>query len=420
MAVPAFVTAALPGIHVRVFPPEEITSISPAELPARAGGLSPQAIDRIWKSVVSLYRSGLHPAISVCLRRKGQVVLDRAIGHVRGNAPDDARDAPKVKATHASLFNLYSASKAITAMMVHLLDERGVLHIDDAVVEYIPEFGKHGKEGITLRQLLTHKAGIPNIPGVKIDLDLLTDRARMLDILCEARPLSVPGRRIAYHALTAGFVIGEIVQRVTGKDIRALLHESVTEPLGLFDFDYGVPRERVAEVAENVFTGMPAVPPHSWLLQRVLGASVEDATAFSNDVRFLTGIVPSGNIVATANDAGRFFEMLLRHGQLDGTRVFEGRTVRRAIAEQSYLEMDSFLGIPVRYGMGFMLGGDSFTVYGPSTAHTFGHLGFTNVIVYADPERDISVAILTSGKPFITPGQLHWLRIMRTIAELTR
>ena len=174
------------------------------------------------------------------------------------------------------------------------------------------------------------------------------------------------------------------------------------------------------EVAENAFTGIPAFPPHAWILRRVIGTGAREATEMSNDPRFLTAIVPSGNIIGTANEASLFFELLLREGALGGVRVFDPKTVRRAVAETSYLEIDSFLGLPVRYGMGFMLGAKSFSPYGSHTQQAFGHIGFTNVIAYADPERDISVGLMTSGKPFITPGQLWWLAIPRTIARLCK
>src|SRR5262249_54938722 len=160
----------------------------------------------------------------------------------------------------------------------------------------------------------------------------------------------------------------------------------ILAPLGFSTFNFGVPRERVGEVAQNAFTGLLAVPPHSWLLKRVLGVSVQEATVMSNDPRFLTTIVPSGNIIGTADEASRFYELLLREGALDGVRVFERRTVRRAIAEQTVLEIDSFLGMPVRYGMGFMLGGPTVSPYGANTPRAFGHLGFTNVLAYADPD----------------------------------
>ena len=405
-------------MHVRRVRPDDVTSVNAAaEVDPREVGLGRDDVEAMWSSVVRLYETGLHPAIALCVRRRGAIVLDRAIGHTRGNAPDDPQDALRVKVRHDTLFNLFSASKAVTAMVVHLLDERRLVHLDDPVAEYVPEFGCNGKESITLRQLLTHRAGIPTVPGAAIDRELIGDWDRILSILCEARPLSVPGRRLAYHALTSGFIFGEIVRRVTGRDIRVFLRDEVLTPLGMATFDYGVPASRVGDVAVNAFTGLPAIPPQSWLLERALGIGVYQATTLSNDPRFLTGIVPSGNVIGTAEEASRFFEMLRGGGELEGVRVFEARTVRRAIAETSYLEVDSFLGIPVRYGMGFMLGGDRFSPYGPRTPNAFGHIGFTNVLAYADPDRALSVGLMTSGKPFITPGQITWLNVARTIAK---
>jgi CubicO group peptidase (beta-lactamase class C family) len=173
----------------------------------------------------------------------------------------------------------------------------------------------------------------------------------------------------------------------------------------------------VEKVAENAFTGAPAFPPYSWLLSRSLGVGMKDAVRLSNDPRFLTTIVPSGNIIGTAEEGSRFFQLLLDGGELDGVRIFDRRTVRRAIAEQSYLEVDSFLGLPIRYGMGFMLGSNWFSLYGSDSPRAFGHVGFTTVVAWADPDRDISVCLMTSGKPFFTPGQVHWLNVVRTIAR---
>ena len=406
------------AMHVRAFAPADVTRRSEAEVDPHSVGLERADVEAMWAAVVNLYGTRLHPGISMCVRRRGQVVLDRAIGHERGNAPGDPKGGPAVQATPSSLFNFFSASKAVTAMVIHRLDEQRVLHLDDAVVEYFPKFGKNGKEGVTIRQVLTHRAGIPSVPGTKVDLELLVDRERMLSVLCEAKPLSVPGRRPAYHALTGGFVLGEVVRRVTKRNIRHVLREDILTPLGFASFDYGVPPERVKDVAVNAFTGLPAFPPQSWAIERALGLGVREATDASNDPRFLTGIVPSGNIIGTANEASRFFQLLLGEGELDGTRVFEARTVRRAVREQSYLEVDSFLGMPVRYAMGFMLGGDLFSPYGAHTPRAFGHVGFTNVVAWADPEREIAVGLMTSGKPFITPGQIAWLKVARTIAQV--
>ena len=403
--------------HVRSYPPHEVESHSPREVDPREGGLAAADVEAMWDAVLALYKTGLHPAIALCVRRRGHVMLERAVGHLRGNAPTDPPDVRRIPIRYDSLFNLYSGSKAITAMLIHMLDERGAVRLDDAVAEYIPEFAQHGKEWVTIRHILTHRAGIPSVPGTKMDLELLSDPERILDVICRTRPISVPGRRLSYHAFTGGFVLGEIVRRVTGRDLRAYYRDEVRAPLGFESFDYGVPREKIDLVAENAFTGAPALPPYSWLVERSLGVGIHEAVRLSNASRFLTAVVPSGNIIGTAEEGSRFFELLLRGGELDGKRVFESRTVRRAVAEQSYLEIDSFLGVPIRYGMGFMLGSRWLSLYGHRTPRAYGHIGFTNVAAWADPDRDISVCLMTSGKPFITPGQLAWLNVARTIAR---
>ena len=135
---------AIGANYVNTFDPNEVTTVSTREEP----GELPQAdIDRIWRSVVAYYETGLHPAMAVCIRHRGKVIIDRALGHVRGNCPGDGPEVPKEKATPDHLYSLFSASKAVTAMVIHLLDDEGLLHLDDAVEEYIPGFGQKGKGG---------------------------------------------------------------------------------------------------------------------------------------------------------------------------------------------------------------------------------------------------------------------------------
>jgi CubicO group peptidase (beta-lactamase class C family) len=409
----------VPWTYVRPFPAEEVTTRDEAsEVDPRDAGLTSDDVNEIWRSVVRLYETRLHPAIALCVRRRGKVVVNRAIGHLQGNSPEDLSGSPLVLARPDSLFSIYSASKAVTAMLVHLLDDRGLLHLDDPVVEYIPEFGRHGKEWITLRHILTHRAGIPAVPPqTKITPELIARPKLILDLLCDSKPLSLPGRKLAYHAITGGYVLGEIIERITGTDLRTVLRREVCEPLGMKHFNYGVAPEDIPNVAVNAFTGPPPLPPLSWLLEKSLGVSLRDASSLSNEWSYLTSIMPAGNIICTPDEASRFFQLLLAEGEIDGTRVFSRRTVRRAIAAQSFLEFDAVLAMPISYGMGFMLGSKWFSLFGHDTTRAFGHLGFTGVVVWADPERDISVALMTTGKPFITPEQVIWLNIARTIAR---
>ena len=392
---------------------------SGTEVPPAHVGMAADAAERIWTAVERVYRTGIHPAIALCVRRDGEVVLDRTIGHAVGNGPDAKRGDAAVVCTPDHPFVLASASKAITAMVIHVLDDHGLLHVDDRVCEYIPEFAAHGKQAITIGHVLAHRAGVPNLPADALDLDLLGDEQHLLGQLSEARPIMPPGRWAAYHAVSGGFILGEVVRRVTGTGIDQVLRDMVLDPLGFTGLGYGVPPDRVDQVVRNHLTGLPVLPPLSTLLQRALGLPFDEVTAVLDDPRFLTGVVPAANVVGTANELSRFYELLRQRGELDGVRVFEPRTIHRAVTEQSWMEADLTLGFPVRYGMGFMLGARVLSLYGPHTHFAFGHLGFTNIVGWADPERRLSGALLTSGKPVLGPHLLAIYDVMRTIASVT-
>src|SRR5881227_2941770 len=126
----------------RIRIPDDLDSVVTvgAEADPADGGMDTEAVDRIWKAAVNLYRSGVHPAVQVCVRREGAVVLDRAIGHARGNGPREPADAKKVAATPDTPFLIYSGAKAITAFVVHTLNERKLLDIRKPVAEYIPGY----------------------------------------------------------------------------------------------------------------------------------------------------------------------------------------------------------------------------------------------------------------------------------------
>ena len=239
---------------------DAVTTVAGHEDPA-AAGVAQRDVDRVWRAVQRLYRSGVHPAIALCVRRNGAVVLDRAIGHARGNGPADPPDAPKVAATPATPFCIYSASKAVTATVVHLLDERGLLHVDDRVVEYLPEFGAHGKDAITIEHVLSHRAGVPGLPASVLDLDNLADREFLVRTICEAKTRTRPGKLLAYHAVSGGFILGEVVHRVTGDDIRTVLQREVLDPLGFRWGGYGVAPEDVTASGWPTPRGRPRCRP---------------------------------------------------------------------------------------------------------------------------------------------------------------
>jgi CubicO group peptidase (beta-lactamase class C family) len=395
---------------------DAVTTIDPGEEPL-AGGLDQRAVDHIWSGVLDLYRSGVHPAVQLCLRRHGKVVINRSIGHARGNGPDDPPDAEKVLVTPQTPYCVYSTSKSVTAMVVHLLHERGLLDIQDRVTEYLPEYGRHGKEKTTIAHVLAHRAGVPTLPRGVLDIDRVDDVDFVIAEISNSKPFVEPGTLLAYHAISGGFILGEIVRRVTGKTIREVLADSILEPLGFRWGNYGVAPEDVDRVGVDYLTGPRLLPPFSNLAARVLGQPVGRVVEIANDPRFQTAIIPAGNVITSGDELSRFFEIFRAGGLLDGVRIMEPETIRRALTEQSRLEFDLSLGFPTRFSYGLMLGAKILSLYGRDTDLAFGHLGFINIMGWADPQRGISGGLINSGKAIVYPEVPRFYGLMQRIAS---
>ena len=396
---------------------DAVTTIG-EEAPAADGGVSSDQVESIWGAVRSWYRAGVHPAMQVCIRRNGAVILDRAIGHARGGSPGANGDGERVACTTATPFCIYSTSKAITAFVVHKQIERGLIALDDPVAKFIPGYEAHGKEEITIGHVLAHRAGVPNLPPEALDVEFIDDREFLVDALRDAKPVARAGKYLAYHAVSGGFILAEVVEAATGKDIRTVLAEEFLDPLGFRWTSYGVAAEDLDQVAVDCVSGPPTAPPLSNLLARALGTPLSDLVRTTTDPRFLQGIVPAANVVTNARELSRFFELMRRGGELDGVRVIEADTIRAALEERSHLEFDLSLGFPSRFSYGLMLGAQLISLFGRDTQHAFGHLGFTNMLAWADPERAISVAVLNNGKPVIYPELYKFFGTMQRITSV--
>lgn len=392
---------------------DAVTHYDPAqEADGADAGLRPGAVDAIWQAVRDLYRTGTQPGITLAIRRHGKLVLNRGIGYIRGGGPSDPRGSRKVPAKPDSPFCLFSASKALTAMAVHKLAEDGRLQLHEPVAAYIPEFAAKGKATITIAHLLSHRAGIPNMPMHNPPAELLYDWERTVELLCATRPLSRFGHVQAYHALTAGFILGELVQRITGKGLRAYFAEIFQKPMGFRYFNYGVPERQITSVARNYMTGPPLPFPLDFVARRALGVSFEEAVRISNQPEFMRAVIPAGNIVANADECCRFFQMLLNGGELDGTRILAPETIRHAVETVSPRQFDRTLMVPVRYSLGMIRGDDPVGLFGPTSGAAFGHLGFINILCWSDPRRALSVALLTNGKAAVSPHLLQLGRLL--------
>ena len=210
--------------------PKDLSSITQRknEVSPELGGMTQQQIEKIWQSIENLYQTGNHPLITMCLRRKGEIILNRSLGYASGNSADGlASDA--VLANPDTPICLFSASKIITAMLIHMLDETGAINLLDPISYYIPEYAQNGKRRATIFHLLSHRGGIPRIE-MEVTPELLFDKDQILQHLYAAQPISPAGTHLAYHAVTAGYILGELIERVTGQDIRQFLHEQIEKP----------------------------------------------------------------------------------------------------------------------------------------------------------------------------------------------
>jgi CubicO group peptidase (beta-lactamase class C family) len=364
------------------------------------GEFSAATADRIWRSARHWYAAGMHPAIQLCLRHNGKVVLNRAIGHGWGNGPADPPDAEKVPATTATPFCVYSAAKAISTTVVHMLVEQGHFSLDDLVCDYLPNYTSHGKDRTTIRHVITHSAGVPFATGPRPNLKRMNESDYAREKLGELKPIHRPGLMHIYHGLTWGPLVREIVSAATGRSIRDILADEILDPLGFRWTNYGVAEQDVPLVAPSHVTGKPLPAPLAAAFRTAVGGTPQQIIPFSNTPLFLTGVIPSSSTISTADELSRFAEILCRGGELDGVRIMREDTLRAAVAPARRLRPDIATGLaPIRWGTGYMLGSTRFGPFGRDAPGAFGHTGLTNVAIWADPERHLSVGLISSGKP---------------------
>jgi len=396
-----------------------ITIDEKKEVDPQLVGMQQGDIDEIWHNIVKLYKTGVHPGISVSIRRQGKVLMSRGIGHALGNGPDDGPDDEKVLMTPATPVCLYSTSKGITALLVHMLSEDGLIDVMDPVAFYAPKFAGKGKQNITIHQILAHRGGIPGLPP-NTPLDVLWDEDKTWELLCDAEPITTDGSKLAYHAITGGFVLERVVRKVTGADINAYIDKKIRQPMGMKYFTYGIEGQHLDKLAPTYATGPRPGLLLRAVLKRALGTpDITSLESMCNDPRFQEAIIPAGNLVGTADEVSSFFQMMLNGGKWGRRRICAQSTVARAVQEFGNRSVDQTLMIPMRFSAGLMLGDEPFGIWGPNSSHAFGHLGLINKFAWADPERELSVSLLTTGLPLIAHHIPPLVNVIRSIGNRT-
>ncbi|MDD9892115.1 MAG: serine hydrolase [Gammaproteobacteria bacterium] len=405
--------------YVRI--PNDLTTVTTlnreSEVAPNSVDLSDRAVANIWSDVEDVYRSGAYPAVTFCLRRKGEIVLNRALGHSRGNGPQESGESA-VRTTPETPMCLFSASKAVTAILALKLAEEGGIDIDKPVAHYIPEFGQNGKSKTTVSQVLSHHGGFPmfDLPKEELTPERLTEWDFIIETLCKMAPEKRGKPRMGYHAITGGYIVGEIIKRVTGDDIQAYNDRVLRQPLGMKHFSYGLPQEHRADVALNYEAGMPVRFPINKLIEKALNAPIEEVVEVSNSDIFYDAIIPAGNMFANAEEMTRFYQMLLNRGEWNGQQILKPETTKLAVKPLTRLKFDHTLKIPMRYSQGLMLGANPYGAWGPMTGSAFGHIGFANIMCWADPKRDLTASLLVSGKAVLGSHLLTLGKLTSTIA----
>jgi len=337
---------------------------------------------------------GVEIGAAVAITLDGEPVVDLWGGHVdRERTREWERD---------TLVNVYSTTKGMVALCAHQLVERGLLDVDAPVSRYWPEFGAAGKEELPVRWLLSHQAGLPAVRA-PLSADALYDWDAMCGALAAQEPWWTPGTKHGYHALTYGWLVGEVIRRASGEGVGSFFRNNVALPLDA-DFHIGLAAEHDARTSD-LFEGPRLDPSVTKSLPGPLADFMRDMTdpttmtgaAFVNPMPARNAVnsrawrgaeIPAANGHGTARALARIYGALACGGEIDGVRLLAPETIEAAIVEQAF-GPDAVLGrMPMRFAQGFMLRQDLIPM-GPSP-RAFGHPGAGGSIGFADPDNRVA------------------------------
>lgn len=390
-------------------------------------GVVSRGFEPVRRQLETLLRKGPGGA-AVCVYHRGRCVVD-----LWGGVKDES-GAPWLRDT---MCVSYSTTKGVITTALHVLADRGLLDYDAPVARYWPEFAQAGKGAITVRDVLTHRAGLFNIRDLIDDARRLLDWDHMVGALAAAAPSPVPPGATAYQALTYGFLVGELIRRISGKPVPAFVADELAAPLGLDGLYVGAPASELHRAARLI--GSPARRARGprdeaafhaarRRRQRVFGAVERGLRLLGHPVDFdraaaalaphgistfdfssdeaLAACIPAANGLFTARSLARLYAMLAAGGTLDGVRVLSPETVARATEVQAD-GYDQVVVFKMRWRLGYHRVG-TFRGVAP---RAYGHFGWGGSGAWADPEHQLSLGFIVntgSGTPI---GDLRLLRL---------
>lgn len=355
-------------------------------------GVSDSAFSRVLDVFTQILEEPEQRGAALCIQVAGETVMD-----VWGGVID--RHAEQLW-QQDTLLNIFSSGKPLAAVVLLQLVSEGRLQLDSPVADYWPEFAAQGKQQITVRQILSHQAGLPALLAAQVP-EALFDWSQMVAAVEQTPPWWAPGSAHGYAPMTYGWLVGELIRRVDGREPREAIAKRISEPLQL-ELYLGVSEQQLALVGDVMrMKGVPSDAIALRLLQ-AMGKEPQGMTAkaFSNPSSMMTSTnkpewrlmqQPAANVHGTARGLAGFYTGLLQGALL------EQEMLNTMLTEHSFAE-DLTLLTKTRFGLGCMLDqpGNLPASYalGP---HSFGHPGAGGTLGCADPEREVSVAFVNNS-----------------------
>jgi len=315
--------------------------------------------------------SGADVGASFCATVEGETVVDLWGGHA-----DEGKTRPWVRDT---IVNVYSTTKTMTALTALLVADRGELDFDAPVAKYWPEFAANGKAGVKVSHLMSHSSGLS---GWKAPMTLadMYDWEKATSMLAAQAPYWEPGTASGYHAATQGYLVGEVVRRITGKSLGTVFREEIAEPLGA-DFHIGLPASEDGRVADLI-----PPPPGGGIMDGEQNELVRNMSSNPPidpmDTRtraWRAAEIPAANGHGNARSVAEIHVLLANGGVAKGKRIMSEAGCRKAL-ELQIEGTDMVLGVPARYGMGFGLAGGAVPFPNLNTIYWGGYGGSLAVI----------------------------------------
>ena len=380
---------------------------------AQIGGTVAPGFERVRDAFAANFEQHGDVGAAFSLYHRGVKVVD-----LWGGVADVETGRPWVE---DSIVLVFSSTKGATAICAHLLAQRGELDLDAPVAEYWPEFAAAGKQDIPVRWLLSHEVGLPVFDNPMTAEEWLSWEAPV-KALAAQRPVWEPGTAHGYHAGTYGWLVGEVVRRISGKSVGTFFADEVAGPLGL-DFWIGLPESEESRVVPMIGIDLQDSDVDEQALterRRTLLETARDPDSLlnrpstttapdMNSRAFHAAEIPAGNGITDARSLARMYASLIGDG-VDGVRLLNDETVARASTEQAN-GRDEVMGIETRFGLGFSLDG----TYGGESA--FGHGGAGGSLGFADPKAEIAFGYVMNKMQLVANDDPRTLNLIAAAHE---